>query len=338
MAKQLIDIININSKIALPMYKQIIHSIQDGIEKGKLKHGDMLPSVNQIANEFSLARGSVFSAYNELKATGVIDSIPGKGYFISGTQVKQQQNIFLLFSTFTPYKEILYNSLLKNLNSNCTVDIYFHHHNIKIFETLIREQANYYNKFIVMPEVHDKTLEILQTLDERKIFLLDTGLKEYGNKFPGVYQNFEKDIFNILNSNKKLFNKYKRILLVFPANNKFTGIISGFKKFGKKIPKKFSVINTINTADIKKNNIYIVIDDNDLVSLIKTSKTNNWKMGKDIGVISYNETPLKSVMGDGITTITTDFEEMGKSIAQMILNDDRKVIENPFIMINRQSF
>ena len=331
-------IITINSKIALPIYKQIIYSIHDGIEKGKLKHGDMIPSVNQIANKFSLARGSVFNAYNELKATGIIDSIPGKGYFISGTQVKQQQNIFLLFSTFTPYKEILYNSILKNLNSKCTVGIYFHHHNIKIFETLIREQANYYNKFIVMPEVHDKTLEILETLDERKIFLLDTGLKEYGKKFPGVYQNFEKDIFNTLNNNKKLFNKYKRILLVFPVCNKSTGIISGFKRFVKKIPKEFSVINSINTEEIKKKDVCIVIDDNDLVSLIKMSKANNWKMGKDIGVISYNETALKSVMGDGITTITTDFEEMGKSIAQMILNGNRKSIENPFIMINRQSF
>jgi hypothetical protein len=33
-------------------------------------------------------------------------------------------------------------------------------------------------------------------------------------------------------------------------------------------------------------------------------------MGKDVGVLCYNETSLKSVIGDGITTITTDFNTM----------------------------
>jgi len=159
------NLIKIDLSVTTPVYKQIIHSVHKGIDKGILKHGDALPSVNQIAGQFLLSRGSVFTAHNQLKASGIIDAIPGKGYFVAGTQVKQQQNIFLLFSTFTPYKEILYNSFLNNLSEKCTVDIYFHHHNIKVFETLIREQAPYYNTFVIMPEVNEKTLSILRLLE-----------------------------------------------------------------------------------------------------------------------------------------------------------------------------
>src|SRR5438105_15327947 len=96
------QIVAIDNDIAVPIYKQIVHSIYDGINKGKLKHGDMLPSVSEIAAEFALARGSVFTAYNELKAAGVIDSVPGKGFVVSGTQINQKQNIFSLSSIFTP--------------------------------------------------------------------------------------------------------------------------------------------------------------------------------------------------------------------------------------------
>lgn len=331
------ELITIDSSIALPIYKQIIQSVHKAIDEGILKQGDLLPSVNQIAAEFSLARGSVFSAYNEMRAAGIIDSIPGKGYFISGTQIKQAQNIFLLFSTFTPYKEILYNSFVSNLHGPCNVDIYFHHHNIKVFQTLIREQAPYYNTFVIMPEVHEKTREILKVLDQKRTYLLDVGLKEFGKLYPGVCQNFEKDIHQIFTENSALFQKYENLILIFPPNNKAQGIIGGFKKFtrGQRIASK--VIAAATQHEIKQGDCYVVIDDNDLVQIIKKANTNGWKLGKDIGIISYNETELKSVIAEGITTITTDFEHMGKRLAEMIQNGETVMEENPFLMVKRKS-
>ena len=38
----------------------------------------------------------------------------------------------------------------------------------------------------------------------------------------------------------------------------------------------------------------------------------NKEVGKDVGVISYNETPLKKIILNGITTVSTDFMMMGK--------------------------
>jgi DNA-binding transcriptional regulator YhcF (GntR family) len=331
-------LIELDVSLAMPVYKQIIQSVCRNIENGVLSKDDRLPSVNEIAARFSLARGSVFAAYNDLKASGIIDSIPGKGYYVSGTQTKQKQNIFLLFSTFTPYKETLFNALLNNLPDTSSLDLYFHHHSIKMFETLINEQAAYYNTFIIMPEVNEQTMQILTKLDPKNTFLLDVGFKEYKKTYPGIYQNFEKDIYSILMASQQLVTKYKRLFLLFPDTLRTRDIITGFNKFSKKHVINTEVKSFIKADDIQKNDAFIVIDDNHLVEIINTAKSKNWKLGKDIGVMSYNETNLKSIVADGITTITTDFVAMGKTIAEMAVSGKRAVVENPFIMIDRKSF
>lgn len=337
-SEKLTDLIQIDITLAMPVYKQIVQSIYRNIDKGIMSKNDILPSVNQIASEFSLARGSVFAAYNDLKSSGIIDSIPGKGYYVSGTHTKQKQNIFLLFSTFTAYKETLYNAFLNNLPKTSSLDIYFHHHGIKMFEKLINEQAGYYNCFVIMPEIHTDTLGILSKLDPKRTFLLDVGFREYRKHYPGVYQNFEKDIYSILMDSVHLVSKYKRLFLLFPENIGTRDIIAGFNRFSKKNIIHTEVKSSIAPTDIQKNDAFIVIDDNNLVEIIKTAKEKNWKIGKDIGVISYNETNLKSVIADGITTITTDFVAMGKTMAEMVVTGKEEVIENPFIMIDRKSF
>jgi DNA-binding transcriptional regulator YhcF (GntR family) len=334
---ELIELIDIDISITTPVYKQIIQSIHKNIEQGILKKNDALPSVNKIAEKFSLARGSVFSAYNDLRASGIIDSVPGKGYFVSSIQTNQKHNIFLLFSTFTPYKEFLYNALHKNLPSTSSLDIYFHHHNIKVFETLIREQAGYYNRFIIMPEVHEAAPGILSKLDSRYTYLLDVGFKEYKNLFSGVYQNFEKDIYTLLIGSTSLISKYRRLFLLFPEHVKTKDIIVGFNKFKKKKVIEAEVKSSLPNG-IKKLDAFIVIDDNQLVELVKLVKDRNWKLGVDIGIMSYNETNLKSVIAGGITTITTDFEAMGATMAEMVTEGRLEVIENPFQMVDRGSF
>jgi len=338
MKKTIAELIQIDTSLATPVYKQIVQSIYRNIDNGVLTKDDILPSVNKISEEFSLARGSVFSAYNDLRASGIIDSIPGKGYFVSSTNTQKNKRIFLLFCTFTPYKETLFNALLNNLPKTCTLDIYFHHHSIKMFETLIREQSGYYNTFIIMPEVNPEASAILSKLDQKNTFLLDVGYKEYKKQYPGVYQNFEKDIYSILVSNQHLLSKYKRLFLVFPESLRTKDIITGFNKFSKTKALTTSVKSFVDAKDIKKQDAFIVIEDNDLVEIVNLAKAKNWQLGKDIGVISYNETNLKSVIGNGITTITTDFEKMGKTMADMIINGQPEIVENPFVMIDRQSF
>jgi len=332
------QLISIDHKSHIPIYKQIIFSICNNIDNGLLKPGDTIPSVNNVASEFSLARGSVFMAYNELKSLGIIKSISGKGYYVTSTKTQMHHNIFLLFTTFSTYKERLYGALTNSLKGRCNVDIYFHHYNINIFEQMINQYASQYNTFIIMPMSHERVPEILSVLNPQSTYLLDLGYKEYGDSYAGVYQNFENDIYRILKKKIALIKKYKRLILVHNNNFRSREIISGFERFAAESPVESIAIKAENLKDIRKHDAYITIEDSELVTLIRTAKNNKWTLGKDLGILSYNETALKSIISDGISTITTDFNLMGKQMAEMIMNREQKKIENKFVMIDRKSF
>ena len=331
-------IIKTDSSLSTPLYRQIVSSVQEAISGGVLKIGDILPSVNSVASAHSLARGSIFKAYNELRNAGLIDAIPGKGYFIKSTNVQVRKNIFLLLSTFNPYRETFYNAFINRIKGRANVDLYFHHHNIGVFETLIKNHSAYYNTFVIMPEIHKKTSGILKQLDPRKLYILDSGLDEFGDLYPCVCQNYARDISEILKAHVNQLNKYKRVILLFPENIRTEGVVEGFEKFFQRTEFEGRVIR--ETADFhpEKHDVCIAMDDKDLVRLVRTAKENKWKLGKDIGILSYNETPLKSIIADGISTITTDFEQMGISMADMVINNSPMRIENPFLIINRHSF
>ncbi len=71
------------------------------------------------------------------------------------------------------------------------------------------------------------------------------------------------------------------------------------------------------------------------MNLIHQIRENEFTIGKDIGVLSYNDTPLKDLLG--ISVISTDFKAMGETTAQMILSNEKGVVKNPFNFIDRES-
>ena len=77
--------------------------------------------------------------------------------------------------------------------------------------------------------------------------------------------------------------------------------------------------------------------EDDLVLLIEKILTTRLIVGKDVGVISYNETPMKKIILNGITTISTDFRMMGEKAAQLILEKSTEHIEIPFYLTLRSS-
>ena len=88
---------------------------------------------------------------------------------------------------------------------------------------------------------------------------------------------------------------------------------------------------------VEKNNAYINLIENDLVILLKKLAKTDFKFGKEVGIISYNDTPIKEILRDGITVISTDFENLGKQAAKIILEREAVQAENPFYVIKRKS-
>ena len=330
------DNIQIDDTLGVPKYRQIINSIYHAISNGDLSMGDKIPSLNQICAEFDLSRDTVMVAFNELKAKGVITSIPGKGYYINSTDVNLDERIFLLFDELNTFKEDLYTSFLNSLDIKSNVDIFFHHFNFQLFKDLILQSAGKYTSYVIMPATFDHTADILSTLPEDKVFILDR-LKEDLNAFPVVYQDFEQDVYHALLDGEDLLSKYEKLIMIFPGGKEPEGRMVGFQKFCKERNIRFEVLRTLLNRKIHKGEAYFVPSDRNLVRLVKMAAEQNLNLGTDLGVVSFNDTVLKEVVAGGITTISTDFKLMGETLAGMIVGKRHEKIANPAALIRRNS-
>lgn len=79
----MICLLNIDSRSSKPIYEQIISGIKENILKGIFSPEDKLPSVREMASMLTVNPNTVSKAYNELEREKVIETIRGRGTFIS---------------------------------------------------------------------------------------------------------------------------------------------------------------------------------------------------------------------------------------------------------------
>jgi DNA-binding transcriptional regulator YhcF (GntR family) len=327
--------ISIKDNIAIPKYKQIVDSIENAIEKQDLVKGSKLPSINSICKKHAISRDTVFVAYNQLKTRGIIQAISGKGYYVRSVNLELEQKIFVLFDELNAFKEDLYNSFLKNISEKSEVDIYFHHFNYDVFSKLIFESIGNYNSYVIMPANLKNTNLIIEKLPKEKVYLLDQMHDELTD-YAGIYQNFEKDMYSNLTLGIPSLKKYKKLILLF-QNKQPEGMRIGFTKFCKDNAFEYDIVNSLEETTPEKGEVYIIPDDRNLIIIMKKIKEQALFLGDNIGIISYNDTLLKEILEGGITTISTDFKQMGEKLAQMIVNQEYKQIENSNSLILRKS-
>ena len=126
--------------------------------------------------------------------------------------------------------------------------------------------------------------------------------------------------------------------MIFPINSYFSNeIVKGFENFCYNYAFNFKIVSNLDEEEVKAGEVYINLMEEDLVKILDKIISLNLTVGKQVGLISYNETPLKNYIMNGLTTISTDFKIMGITAANLILNNSKEHIENPFKLILRGS-
>jgi DNA-binding LacI/PurR family transcriptional regulator len=275
-------------------------------------------------------------AFGELKSKGVLMSQPGKGYYIATTEIRRDERVFVLFDELNAFKEDLYNSLVNTMKGKASVEVYFHHFNYKVFKNLIQESVGHYTSYIIMPATFDNTSTLLAKLPLERVFILDrmkADLKDY----PVVYQDFELDFYESLNEGAPLLRKYRKLVFVHPGGKEPDERVKGFERFCLEKKFKYEIIKSLSDIRPGLYEAWFLISDRDLVQLVKIAKNYKLKLGRKFGIVSFNDTMLKEVVAGGITTISTDFTEMGKTLGTMLLNHKSGQVRNPSKLIVRKS-
>lgn len=342
-------IIRLDENSRIPKYQQIVNSITEDIENEHLAVGEKIPSINEVSEEYYLSRDTVEKAYNLLKEKKIIISVKGKGYYVARNISNSQIKILFLLNKLSNYKLKIYNSFINNLGNCAQVDLNIYHCDPKLLINILDENMGAYDYYVVMPHFKDEQLvhhnfdtdvvDYLKRISPDKLVIMDNYLPELGNDVAAIYQDFKMDIYHALLEGIHRLKNYSKLILVYPNNVVYPypqEILFGFKKFCADFKFDYEVLDTIYPEmEFQTGDAYIVIEENDLVNLIKQVRDIGYEMGKEIGIISYNDTPLKELLG--ITVMTTDFQVMGETAAYMIKKRKKEVVKNVFRFIDRGS-
>jgi len=335
------DFIKIDEYSATPKYLQLANSIVNAIEAAVIKKDYLLPSINELSYQFDISRDTIQKSYRHLKKIGVVNSFPGKGYCISNMDFRQKLKIFLLFNKLSAHKKIIYDSMVAALGDDVAIDFYIYNNDFKLFKKLLQSKKDDYSHYVIIPhfiEGGENAHEIINLIPKDKLILLDKDIAGVDGEYSVVFENFEKDIYDALCQARVQLSKYHTIRLIFPDQSYFpVEIINGFQRFCQQYAFNHEVVNNISITPIGKGEVFINLMEDDLVALLERIIEHKFKVGKEVGVISYNETPIKKVLLNGITTISTDFKYMGSVVASMILENSKKHIAVPFYYTRRSS-
>jgi GntR family transcriptional regulator len=80
-----VTIVTIDSRDATPIYAQLERSLRAAIAAGRLRPGDQLPTVRQLAVDLQVNANTVARVYSDLERAGVIETRRGVGSFVSAT-------------------------------------------------------------------------------------------------------------------------------------------------------------------------------------------------------------------------------------------------------------
>lgn len=346
---RILEYIQINENSRIPKYKQIVDSIISNISNGNLQMDDKIPSINQLSEECYLSRDTVEKAYNILKEKKAITSIRGKGYYITKTKLISKLNVIFLINKLSSYKLRIYNSFVNSIGNNAHTDLHIYHCDEGLFLNLLKKNMGAYDYYVIMPHFKtedlkhisftDEVLKEVKKLPQDKLVIMDNSKLETEGDIIKIYQDFQEDIYEALKEGKPKIKKYTKLILSYPKSSMYPypkRILYGFQKFCTEFNFEFEIIEEIyEDIVLKEGDLFITIEESDLVNLVKQIRATDLVLGKDIGIISYNDTPLKELLG--ITVVSTDFVKMGETAAAMILNNKKGNIKNPFNFIDRNS-
>ena len=186
---------------------------------------------------------------------------------------------------------------------------------------------------------HPEMERIINKIPQDKLLVIDWNIHSNENH-SCVYQDFGQIVYDILSDNVERIRTYNHFIYLYPEKMTFhpKASIDNFNRFCNDYSINSMVEFDPKNIDIQKGDLYLLVSDRTLAMLLDQATIKGLEIGKDFGIISYNETPMKKYVKEGITVISTDFTLMGKKAAEFVLNPGPLKYVVPTQLINRKSF
>ena len=338
--------IDVNGKESI--YKQLVTQVERALHDGRLRAGEQVPSMNELAAELDISRETVKKAYGILVEKNLIVPKHGKGFYAADLEAVGRPRVLVVFDKFSVYKQIAFDAFAETLPSGTEINILSHDQNPDLLEYFLDTYLDNYDYYVIAPhfpgedeEAQKRVVKLLERVPVRKLILIDNLQAGMKGHFGSVYQDFDNDIHDCLAKNISPSAKLGHLRVITLASSMYgPRITKSVQRFaaerGIEAECMYGVPETVNKGDT-----FLLLNsslDAGLVELSRKIRENGYEVGKDVKIISYNEYPMNELILGGLTTVSTDFPEMGRLAAEMIINHNLVKIRNPFRMTRRKSF
>jgi len=318
-------------------HEQFVQGIINAIDERIISKGEALPSINVLIRELGFARETVMKGYRELISRGIVESKKRLGYFVANDDTEQTLKVALLMYLIDSFQEQFYRNFRTELGPNVHIDVFFHHGNITMFETMLDMIKGKYGVYVISPIPHPKTRYLLDALPTNKFIMFDR-YEPLKGEFNYITQEFEQSTYRILAELADTIKKFDEMIFFHtPGSLDPVEIIKSFKKFTKDFAVNTRIVNEYEPGSVEKGKVYFTLDNSQIWRILKDCEAKQLEPGKDIGILSHNDEIVKEIIGGGITTYSADFSLMGKKVAQAVLKKERVQEVIPTVLIRRKS-
>ena len=338
----------INTSVSIPVYKQVISQIEQKIISGEYAPGVQLPSMNELAVDLDISKETIKKAYAILRDKGVIEPRQGKGFYVRGLAEERPLRILLLFDKLSSYKHVLFQSFIDKIGSDAEVTIRIHNQNLDVFEFFIDEDVDNFDYYVVTPHFpldavsQRRMLKLLKRIPNRKLILVDRYIADLPGNYGAVYQDFSSDISHALLEGIDKLRQFSKLNVVIMPNSLYSAQIKQtVEEFCRENSLAVEFHNGVSDAIVRRNEVYLMLNsqhDAGILAFSRIARQHGLEMGKDVSVISYNDYPINEIILNGLTAVSTDFEQMGQVAAQMILDKTLSKVKCDFRLIRRSTF
>jgi len=318
-------------------HEQFVQGIINAIDERIISKGAPLPSINVLIKKLGFARETIMRGYRELISRGIVESKSRLGYFVANDDTEQTLKVALLMYLIDSFQEQFYRNFRNELGPNVHIDVFFHHGNITVFETMLDMIRGKYGVYVISPIPHPKTRQLLETLPANKLIMFDR-YEPLAGEFKYITQEFEQSTYNVLSELVQTIKKFDEMILFHtPGSLDPIEIIKSFKKFAKDFKVNAKILNEYKPGSVEKGKVYFTLDNSEIWKIMKDCEIKHLVLGQDIGILSHNDEIVKEIVGGGLTTYSADFSLMGKKVAQAILKKEKVQEIIPTVLIRRKS-
>lgn len=332
------EILALNHTNKLLKHEQFIEGFLNAMQSKTIAKGDRLPSVNELSNMLGFSTETILKGYRELIKRGIVVAQNRVGYFMAQEQVHRSIKIALVLFEFDSYQETIYKDFQNKLKNKEQVDVYYHHNSAHTFSTLIGNIYGQYHYYIISPPNTLKKSKLSCALPREKVLYINR-CQYIPNRYSYAIQNQEEATFRVLEKLLPNIKKYKNGIIYFhhPNLDCATETLKAFKKFVKQYHIKYEIDFAYHPNSIEKDKAYFTLHDSELWDILKDCNVRKMKIGKEVGILSHNNNPIKEIICDGITTYGSDLDLLTNYMFDFIHKRQTVQVNIPIQLVNRYS-